>query len=194
MISWKKLCEDSHNIAKKSGWLETPRSFAGDLDLMHSELSEALEEYRNHKGLNETYYEVKVETGGVSYSENVSTLKEGVHGKPAGIPVELADVIIRVCQYCGSNNVDLPGAMELVNVSSSGDFEEFIAESHSRFSRIWNLYITEEDKSWLSNAFAQAIQGVMLFCKIQKIDIETAIFKKQAYNKTREHRHGGKRI
>ena len=43
---------------------------------MHTELSEAFEEYRHGRGLNETYYE------------------NGT--KPCGIPSELADVVIRI--------------------------------------------------------------------------------------------------
>lgn len=204
MISWKKLCEDAHINAKNKGFLDKPRSFAGDITLMHSELSEALEEYRNHKGLNETYYEVKKENGGISLTEMVSTLKEGAHGKPCGIPTELADVIIRVCQYCGSNDVDLAGAMEVLAESSrvlekqlppytSADFEEFIANSHTDFSQIYMDHL-EGNTNAVRLGFAVVVKRIMNFCKDKNIDIETAIFKKQVYNESRPHRHGNKLI
>lgn len=63
------------------------KNFSEVIALMHTELSEAYEEYRNKKGYNETYYE-----------EN---------GKPCGIPSELADVVIRVFDFCGGMDIDL---------------------------------------------------------------------------------------
>lgn len=56
------------------------------LALIHSEVSEALEEYRNgHPAA-----EVRIEDG-----------------KPEGIPVELADAVIRIFDLCGACGIDL---------------------------------------------------------------------------------------
>jgi hypothetical protein len=74
---WQK---DIHQLAKDKGWYTPPPTVEGRLILIHSEVSEALEEYRNGHSLNEIYY---------------VTDKDG-HTKPEGVPIELADAVIRL--------------------------------------------------------------------------------------------------
>ena len=89
----KELIERAHENAVKHGWWDNDRSFAEQIALMHSELSEALEESRNGNKPTEIYY---------SYGN-----------KPEGIPIELADCIIRIFDTCGKYGIDLEEAIEL---------------------------------------------------------------------------------
>lgn len=82
--------------------------------LMHSELSEALEELRGGKAPNETYYaEPKLpytlvaEAGYHEAKAIIDRNNEGKPKKPEGVPSEMADVVIRVLDFCGANNIDL---------------------------------------------------------------------------------------
>lgn len=81
------LVNRAHQNSVNHGFWKEDKNFGEVIALMHTELSEAYEEYRNHKGLNETYYEED--------------------GKPCGIPSELADVIIRIFDFAGGANIDL---------------------------------------------------------------------------------------
>lgn len=86
-VSINEMVKAVHENAKSHGWWEDKRTFPELLCLIHSEVSEVLEEYRNNRAINEVYYK-----------EN---------GKPEGIPIELADIVIRVMVLCGYYRIDL---------------------------------------------------------------------------------------
>lgn len=103
-----ELVQDSHERARRKGWWDEQRRYAVDgryegldpdkiaatipekLALIHSEVSEALECYRDG---------------------DMFPFVEAENGKPTGFPSELADIVIRVCDLAGALGIDLEGAI-----------------------------------------------------------------------------------
>jgi hypothetical protein len=84
------LIIESHDTAVQKGWWNTPdgqpRSMGDQFANFHAELSEAWEEYRAGKPLDE--------------------ITTGDNGKPEGFTVELADLFIRVCDTIGNYRLE----------------------------------------------------------------------------------------
>jgi NTP pyrophosphatase (non-canonical NTP hydrolase) len=99
------LVAESHDRAKRKGFYDPVPSIEQRLCLIHSEVSEALEAYRD--------------------GELVTTIADS--GKPSGFPSELADIVIRVCDLAGHLGIDLES-----EIRAKGAFNETRPAKHGR--------------------------------------------------------------
>lgn len=93
-LTLSELVKTAWSISEDKGFHSTipeHANFGNRIALIHGELFEAHEEYRNGRG-----FEPRV----------------GPTGKPEGVPSELADVVIRVADLCGVHGIDLQSAVE----------------------------------------------------------------------------------
>lgn len=82
----------AHEAAADKGFWDDEHPNLGEkIALIHSELSEALEEVRAGHAPDEVYE---------------------VDGKPEGLPIELADAVIRIADLCGYYGIDLNAAVD----------------------------------------------------------------------------------
>lgn len=87
-----EMSQEAHQTSLEKGWYENTRTFGDLIALQHSELSEALEEHRAGRLDTEIYYE---------------------GAKPCGIPIELADLLIRVGDMAYAAGINLEEALRI---------------------------------------------------------------------------------
>ena len=87
-----QIMKEALETAKAKGFRDEERSFPADIALMHSELSEALEAYRDPKRVITDIYRIS---------------DTDYQSKPEGVGVELADAIIRICESCEYHGIPL---------------------------------------------------------------------------------------
>lgn len=95
----RELVKEAHGTSVRKGWYDGGAeafNVPEKLALVHSEISEALEEYRNHR---------------VGHLGDIRF--EGDNLKPEGFAVELADAVIRIGDLCGAMGIDLAEALEV---------------------------------------------------------------------------------
>ena len=107
-----EMAKEIHENAVAHGWWEEERKIPEILMLCVSELSEALEEYRDGKPMEYTCCtgcqfnpHDKAECG-----EECSYARK--QKKPEGIAVEMVDCIIRCLDYLAQEGVDIDGVMD----------------------------------------------------------------------------------
>lgn len=80
-----ELTAEVDDFVVKKGWRGTTRTFGEDIALLHTEVSEAFEAYRNY---------------GIMRHDDIN-------GKPDDVGSELADVLIRLLDTCHLYEIDL---------------------------------------------------------------------------------------
>lgn len=153
-------------------WDRVPEKIA----LIHSELSEALEDYR---------------------IGNMKTVCRA-DGKPEGFPPELADVVIRVYDLLGAMGEDvrnlgdegevvaLHHSLKTVPAQIAGAHRfasDALAEWHDS---------TAQDPGFFLDELGGLVSAVAYIANQLGIDLVAEVRAKMIFNRTRAHRHGGK--
>lgn len=192
-----------HENSKAHGWWETPRSDEWAIALIHSELSEALEEYR--AGRPNVWYAC-----GESESSTVCDSKDETEclnfgrekdcqfrwHKPEGIAVELIDAVIRIFDLfgyhgwtIGNKNTDIAHLVELGLHTKilEQSFPEFICSMHCGLSTAVAAEAPEKRKEFL----AFTVEAVLAWVDLHDAgSAEKLLLKKHEYNKMRPYKHG----
>ena len=183
----KALQREAHAIAKEHGWWDEKRSFGDLIALVHSELSEALEAYREYGNTTHAWMELVDEDS----DDRI----------PVGVGHELADVVIRVADmaeaHSGTLNADIPFTVD--PWAKDASFGDWITMLHGILTDVlWHWYDEKfigviPDRHWIGDA-SSFVRGVYGMADHYGIDLDAAIEAKMEYNRGRPYRHGGKAL
>jgi hypothetical protein len=106
-----------HKVAQDKGWWEAERTVGDLIALMHSELTEALEEFREGRGPGDVYYtcqEVDADgrVVGKRVAESRNEIPPGTLVRPEGVAVQLGDCVIRILDFCARWGTDLESLLD----------------------------------------------------------------------------------
>ena len=180
----------SFENSKSKGFWDAEKDYDIVVLLIQAEVSEIVEDYcRGHK-LNEIWFE-EANTKNIVFEQN----KDNTN-KPCGIPTELADVYLWICEYFAYQNVDF----NEINIDLGEVYRLLpitcVNYSFTKLLAIISLYLS---KSWEDVSLTERychLAIVLYYINLIKskysINLDYAINLKLEYNKTLEFKHGGK--
>lgn len=141
--------------------------------LIHEEISEAFSAWRNDEP-----------------DEYV-----GEDGKPEGVWVELADVVIRCADAIATYDISFDDDMISKAAVFKFSFSNFISAAHYEVGRMWSVsdnILTEEKgrQKCYSRSISILLGIIYARAELSGIDLDAIIERKCAYNATRPYRHG----
>ena len=157
--------QEAYETAKNKGWHDEPREFGTLVALMHSEVTEA--------------FEALMPDGEDNFSE------------------ELADVLIRIYDCCGLFNIPLANVpfRPMREGLDNGTLQMMYI--HRALSRALECYRkSEKDRLWedVAQWFAEVHVLIYEIGLAIEVDLNAEVRAKMDKNKSRPHRHGGKRV
>jgi len=197
-----EAAREIHENAKAHGWWDEEREAAEIYALIHSEWSEALEEYR--AGRPDRWFScVAEDTSGVCPERNCNPDLPCVYRgkKPEGICVELIDGVIRILDYMARS-----GMSEVNGSKTIGEAVHTIGfgrvKGELRWSNVPSIvnglhlytslsYTTHEEVTGIERmALINAIALAWVWIEGRGLDPMELLIEKHEYNKTRPYKHG----
>ena len=118
-----------------------------------------------------------------------------VNGKPEGVWVEFADVVIRCADAMAAYGITIDYDAEVMVLKSECSFTDFISAIHYEVARIWsvtgnNAISANIQYDIYCEVMTIVIKVIYSAANLHNIDLDAIIDRKCAYNATRPYKHG----
>jgi hypothetical protein len=169
---------------KAKGWYDEERTWGDEIALLHSEVSEALEAFRDY-GLN-SFHEHK-QHGICATDAPCNYPGDEALPKPQGVGSELADALIRLLDTCARYEITLLD----YEGKERNDFLSFGAALAYLHFRISQFMMHVESRFTYANDLYRVLRDISVTYGLR---LDEEYERKMAYNLTRPHRHGGRAL
>lgn len=200
MLNLNALAKQIYENAVSKGFYDTPPSVGTRFMLIISEASEALEADRKGKRASLAAYDIYKRDSGFDVDSFKNHVKDTLED-------EIADVVIRVLDYCGYSGIDISHIEERLE-ESLGVIKGTIAErleeelstetiSEMLLSITGKVYYASvsakiEDIEDVRTELGEVIDECFCIAALDGFDLIRHIELKMQYNSTRERMHGKK--
>lgn len=211
-MNLKKFIQEAHQNAVEHGFWDGERPIEETIALIHSEWSEALEEYRAGRPMvwhacDESPDETISICNPQDETECLNYGKESEckyhNPKPEGIAVELIDGCIRIFDYIGKRNANISTIntmQELMDAAPEATYKislaRLVANMHLKTSQAYTLLLhADDDLEFEQRGLAILFEAAAVSCawiRKQGLDPEKLMLEKHEYNKSRPYKHGKK--
>ena len=205
-----EFAKDVHQNAVEHGFWEDDPDITVSAALIHSEWSEALEEYRAGRPM--VWYncnEISTDLNPCDPQDEGDCLNyacretcEHRSKKPEGIAVELIDGCIRILDYLGKEGLTIRGIETFEELMKTApqevykvDLPNLVTNLHLKTSYAYVFIKGAKSEQHLQRGYAAMFEAISVaFCWIRENGYDPAeIMKtKHEYNRTRPYKHGGK--
>lgn len=198
-MKYNEFAKEVHENSKAHGWWDDDRSVGEIIALCHSEVSEALEEYRAGNRIRPGQPTPMVYYSGGGY---VATDVTKCCKKPEGIAVELADCIIRCFDWFGCMQFDVDALLADaaggerwmcdMPIYQLDNFGGFISRLHLDLSLAYRCFCNASSTYATAMRMAVCCNEIFDWAQREGVDMEAILKLKHEYNKGRSYKHGGK--
>ena len=185
MIDYNKLSQTAHEAALKNGWYEGEQvSINTKLALIKSEAYEAFEAFRKGEyckydtnSIFSLFDDYKLDFATERFKSLIKDTFED----------EIADTVIRICDFCGWYGIQL-GEVKKLQTKSKGRFDSDLVYLDKIITSTYDL----TDKEKIGMSFVYLLGAIESIAEVYGFDLEQHINLKLAYNATRGYKHGNK--
>lgn len=198
--SLQEMTAEIRAVNTEKGWRVVKNPWGDYVALLHSEITEMLEAYRDHR--------LADATGTATFVRNAGVIVRDENGnpitiaKPEGVGSEAADVLIRLLDMAdvyGLRAYDMD--CELADVDpvypgsgAPSSFGGWCAWLHRRASDLYQATGEEPNRTAAQCDLPIVLRALVAFTARWEIDLQAEYERKIAYSWTRPYQHGGRTL